>query len=159
MIGREFALETLKAVAKIDEEAFVNALKQAVQLSVLEERSQLGVSTLPLYARLLPPDALRGDDCPAAPEAAPAGGASSRGAVRQSRLDEHAAELAEHFSHSTDAADLTKAVKYGEMAAERALDVYAYGEAVRLLDQASRYRRCWTRMIKPSSAICCWTLC
>jgi len=52
------------------------------------------------------------------------------------RLEEHAAELAEHFSHSTDPADLKKAVEYGEMAARKATDVYAYGEAVRLLEQA-----------------------
>src|SRR5262249_8981867 len=51
------------------------------------------------------------------------------------RLDEHAAELAEHFSHSTDPADLEKAVTYGERAAERAAAVYAYGEAVRRLEQ------------------------
>jgi tetratricopeptide (TPR) repeat protein len=52
------------------------------------------------------------------------------------RLEEHATELAEHFSHSTDPADLTKAVEYSKMAAKRATDVYAYGEAVRLLEQA-----------------------
>ena len=56
--------------------------------------------------------------------------------IYASRLEEHAAELAEHFSHSSDSADLKKAVSYGEMAAKRATDVYAYGEAVRLLEQA-----------------------
>jgi class 3 adenylate cyclase/tetratricopeptide (TPR) repeat protein len=50
--------------------------------------------------------------------------------------EEHAAELAEHFSYSSDSADLQKAVSYGEMAAKRATAVYAYGEAVKLLDQA-----------------------
>jgi hypothetical protein len=57
------------------------------------------------------------------------------------RLEEHAAELAEHFSQSTDPADLTKAVSYGEMAAHRAGSVYAYGEAVRLLEQALKVQR------------------
>ena len=57
------------------------------------------------------------------------------------RLEEHAAELAEHFSQSTDPADLKKAVDYGEMAAKRATDVYAYGEAVRLLDQAIKVQK------------------
>jgi tetratricopeptide (TPR) repeat protein len=51
-------------------------------------------------------------------------------------LEGHAAELAEHFSHSTDPADLKKAVEYAEMGAKRATDVYAYGEAVRLLEHA-----------------------
>src|SRR5207237_8009949 len=54
------------------------------------------------------------------------------------RLDEHAAELAEHFSQSTEEADLEKAVHYGGLAAERAMQVYAYGEAVRHLEQALR---------------------
>ena len=53
-----------------------------------------------------------------------------------SRLEEHAAELAEHFAQSTDRDDLAKAVRYGELAAQRALAVYAYGEAVRHLEQA-----------------------
>jgi predicted ATPase len=56
--------------------------------------------------------------------------------VYKSRLEEHAAELAEHYANSSDLADLKKAVSYGEMAAKRAVDVYAYGEAIRLLEQA-----------------------
>ena len=54
----------------------------------------------------------------------------------EGRLEEHAAELAEHFSHSSTEDDLRKAVEYGELAAERSASVYAYGEAVRYLDQA-----------------------
>jgi predicted ATPase len=42
VIGREFALETLRNVSLIPEETFVTALKEAVHLSILEERSQLG---------------------------------------------------------------------------------------------------------------------
>ena len=52
------------------------------------------------------------------------------------RLEEHAPELAEHFSQSTDRDDLAKAVHYCELAATRAIGVYAYGEAARLLEQA-----------------------
>jgi tetratricopeptide (TPR) repeat protein len=55
--------------------------------------------------------------------------------IYSNRLEQHAAELAEHFSYSSDSADLEKAVSYGEMAARRATDVYSYGEAVRLLEQ------------------------
>ena len=52
------------------------------------------------------------------------------------RPEEHAAELAEHFAQSTEQEDLEKALAYGEMAAERSMAVYAYGEAARLLEQA-----------------------
>jgi len=140
VIGREFALGTLSGVADIKEDAFVNALKEAVQLSVLEERSQVGVVRYrfthaffrqTLYEELIAPQRLQLHQQVA----------RSLETQYAKRLEEHAAELAEHFSQSTDPADLKKAVEYGEMAAKRALDVYAYGEAVRLLEQALKVQR------------------
>jgi tetratricopeptide (TPR) repeat protein len=135
VIGREFALETLKAVAGINEDVFVNALKEAVRLSVLEEHSQRGVVRYrfthaffrqTLYEEMIAPQRLKLHRQVA----------RSLETLYAKRLEEHATELAEHFSHSTDPADLKKAVEYSEMAAKRATDVYAYGEAVRLLVQA-----------------------
>jgi tetratricopeptide (TPR) repeat protein len=135
VIGREFALETLKTVAGINEDVFVNALKEAVRLSVLEERSQRGLVRYrfthaffrqTLYEEMIAPQRLKLHRQVA----------RSLETLYAKRLKEHATELAEHFSHSTDLADLKKAVEYGEMAAKRATDVYAYGEAVRLLEQA-----------------------
>jgi tetratricopeptide (TPR) repeat protein len=134
VIGREFALETLKAVAGINEEVFVDALKEAVRLSVLEERSQRGLVRYrfthaffrqTLYEETIAPQRLKLHRQVA----------HSLETLYAKRLKEHATELAEHFSHSTDPTDLKKAVEYGEMAAQRAADVYAYGEAVRLLAQ------------------------
>jgi DNA-binding CsgD family transcriptional regulator len=52
------------------------------------------------------------------------------------RLGDHAAELAEHFAQSGDPTDLTRAIRYAELAAERAQAVYAYAEAVRHLEEA-----------------------
>jgi DNA-binding CsgD family transcriptional regulator len=54
--------------------------------------------------------------------------------VHSRRLDQHAAELAEHYAYSSEEADLAKAVRFGELAARRATDVFAYGEAVRHLE-------------------------
>ena len=54
----------------------------------------------------------------------------------QARPEEHAVELAEHFSYSSDASDLTKAIRFGELAADRAMAVYAYTEAVGHLERA-----------------------
>jgi DNA-binding CsgD family transcriptional regulator len=51
-------------------------------------------------------------------------------------MEEHAAELAEHYAFSSDPVDLAKAVHYGELAARRATDVFAYGEAARQLERA-----------------------
>jgi tetratricopeptide (TPR) repeat protein len=135
VIGREFALENLKAVAGIDEDIFVNALKEAVRLSILEERSQRGLVRYrfthaffrqTLYEEMIAPQRLKLHRQVA----------RSLETLYAKRLKEHAVELAEHFSHSTDPADLAKAVSYAEMAAKKATDVYAYGEAVRLLEQA-----------------------
>jgi tetratricopeptide (TPR) repeat protein len=135
VIGREFALEILKAVAGINEDVFVNALKEAVRLSVLEERSQSGLVRYrfthaffrqTLYEEMIAPQRLKLHRQVA----------RSLEILYARRLEGHATELAEHFSHSTDPADLMKAVEYGKMAAKRATDVYAYGEAVRLLEQA-----------------------
>lgn len=133
--GREFALETLKAVAGTNEDVFVNALKEAVRLSVLEERSQRGVVRYrfthaffrqTLYEEMIAPQRLKLHQQVA----------RVLETLYAKRLEEHATELAEHFSHSTDPADLKKAVEYSKMASERAINVYAYGEAVRLLEQA-----------------------
>jgi tetratricopeptide (TPR) repeat protein len=134
VIGREFALETLKAVAGMNEDVLVNALKEAVRLSILEERSQRGMVRYrfthaffrqTLYEEMIAPQRLKLHQQVA----------RALETLYAKRLKEHAVELAEHFSHSTGPADLKKAVEYGEIAAERATDVYAYGEAVRLLEQ------------------------
>jgi tetratricopeptide (TPR) repeat protein len=135
VIGREFVIDTLRAVAGINEAVFVDALKEAVRLSILEERSQVGIVRYrfthaffrqTLYEEMIAPQRLKLHEQVA------------RALEKQytKRLEEHASELAEHFSQSTDPADLKKAVSYGVMAAKRATDVYAYGEAVRLLEQA-----------------------
>jgi tetratricopeptide (TPR) repeat protein len=140
VIGREFGLDTLRGVANIEEDAFIKALKEAVQMSVLEERSQPGIVRYrfthaffrqTLYEELIAPQRLKlHQQVARALETQYAG-----------RIDEHAAELAEHFSQSTDPADLSKAVSYGEIAAKRAVSVYAYGEAVRLIEQALKVQR------------------
>jgi tetratricopeptide (TPR) repeat protein len=135
VIGREFAMETLKAMAGTNEDVFVSALKEAVRLSVLEERSQKGMVRYrfthaffrqTLYEEMIAPQRLKLHRQVA----------QSLETLYAKRLKEHAVELAEHFSHSTDPSGLAKAVSYAEMAAKRAAEVYAYGEAVRLLEQA-----------------------
>jgi hypothetical protein len=140
VIGREFSLDTLRGVVNVGEDEFVNTLQEAVRLSVLEERSQLGSIRYrfthaffrqTMYEELIAPQRLKLHQQVA----------RSLETQYAKRLEEHAAELAEHFAQSTDAADLAKAVSYGEMAAQRAVSVYAYGEAVRLLEQALKVQR------------------
>jgi len=135
VIGRDFGLETLQTVAGLGEEPVVSALEESVHVGVLEEQSRPGSIRYrfahaffrqTLYEELIAPRRLRLHQQVAA------------ALERQyaNRLEEHAAELAEHFAQSTDRDDLAKAVRYGELAAARATSVYAYGEAARHLEQA-----------------------
>ena len=140
VIGREFPLDTLRAVVDMSDAVFVDALKEAVQLSILEERSQVGVIRYrfthaffrqTLYEELIAPQRLHIHQQVA----------RSMESLYAKRLEEHASELAEHFSHSTDPVDLKKAVEYGEMAAKKAMGVYAYSEAARLMDQTIKVQK------------------
>ena len=136
VIGREFEFTTLAAVSDVSEEELTTAIEEAVAAAVIEERSQLGGARYrfthaffrqTLYEELIAPRRLRLHQ------------QIARAMEQQysTRLDEHAAELAEHFSQSSNPADLAKAVEYGERAAERSTSVYAFGEAARLLEQAA----------------------
>src|SRR5205823_7981297 len=117
------------------EEALLSALEEALRVGVLEDLSR-GANVRfrfshaffrqTLYEEIFTPRRLRLHQ------------EVARALERQhgARLEEHAAELAEHFAQSSDPADLTKAIRYGELAAQRAMSVYAYGEAVHHLEQA-----------------------
>ena len=117
------------------EEQLLGAIEEAVGVSLLEEHTQgrdvryrftHAYFRQTLYGEMIAPRRLRLHN-----EVAKA--------LEQhygARLDEHAAELAEHFAHSSTEEDLRKAVHYGELAAQRAAGVYAHGEAARLLEQA-----------------------
>jgi tetratricopeptide (TPR) repeat protein/ribosomal protein L40E len=136
VIGREFRLEVLKKVAGLSDEELFKALEEAKKAAVIEERAGVGAAVSyrfahaffrqTLYEETIAPRRIRLHQQVA----------QALKEIYSHRLEEHAAELAEHFSHSSDSSDLEKAVSYGEMAAKRAMDVYAYGEAVRLLEQA-----------------------
>jgi class 3 adenylate cyclase len=135
VIGQDFALQTLQAVSGSGEDEVVAALAEALRVAVLQDTSRPGSVRYrfahgffrqTLYEELITPRRLRlHQQVARALEQQYAG-----------RLDEHAAELAEHFAQSSDPSELGKAVAYGQRAAQRASSVYAHGEAVRLLEQA-----------------------
>jgi tetratricopeptide (TPR) repeat protein len=136
VIGREFRLDVLVKVADITEEEVYKGLEEAKGAAIVEERSAVGTAITyrfahaffrqTLYEEIIAPRRIRLHQQVA----------QTLEVIYANRLTEHAVELAEHFSYSPDLADLGKAVEYGEMAAQRAMDVYDYGEAARLLDQA-----------------------
>ena len=136
VIGREFRLDVLEKVAGITSNEVYGALEEAKRSAIVEERSAIGTAITyrfahaffrqTLYEEIIAPRRVRLHQQVA----------QTLELVYKNRLAEHAAELAEHFSYSPDLDDLGKAVEYGEMAAQRAMDVYDYGEAVRLLERA-----------------------
>jgi DNA-binding NarL/FixJ family response regulator len=136
VIGREFSLEVLRRVQARPDDELESALEEALDASMVEERSA-GAATITyrfthaffqqtLYDEILAPRRLRLHRQVA--------GALEE--VHARRLEEYAAELAEQYAFSSDAADLAKAVAYGELAARRATEVFAYGEAARQLERA-----------------------
>jgi tetratricopeptide (TPR) repeat protein len=135
VIGRDFQARVLQKVASIDDDELFGALDEARKAAVIEERTGTGGKVTyrfghaffrqTLYEETIAPRRIRLHQQVA----------RALEEVYKNRLEERAAELAEHFSYSSDRADLEKAVSYGEMAATRATDVYSYGETVRLLEQ------------------------
>jgi len=135
VMGREFRFEVLQRVSDMPEEELFEALKEAIAAAVIEERILAGTSVIyrfthafmrqALYEEIIAPRRFRFHIQIA----------HVLEELFANRLAEHAGELFNHFSHSTNLEDLTKAVQYGEMAAERAISVFDYGEATRLLEQ------------------------
>jgi DNA-binding CsgD family transcriptional regulator len=135
VIGREFRLDVLLKVADLSEEELYAALEEAQGSVVIEERSAVGgvVSfwfshaffKQTLYEEVFTPRRIRLHQQVAL----------ALEEVHAIRLEEHAPELAEHFSHSSDPSALAKAIEYGEMAAQRATAVFAYAEGVRHLER------------------------
>ena len=138
VIGREFNLAVLQRIAMISEDSFYSALKEAQSAGVIKEHSSVGAVVTyrfvhalfrqTIYEEILAPRRIRLHQQVAI----------ALDDVYPTRLDEHAAELAKHYSYSSEAADLAKTVEYSETAAKQAMSVYAYGEAARMLEQALR---------------------
>jgi tetratricopeptide (TPR) repeat protein len=136
VIGREFRLDVLQKVAGLTDDDLFAAIEEAKRIAIIEERSSLGTVVVYRFAHAYFRTTLYEENIAPRRIRLHLQVARMLEEIHANRLQEHAAELAEHFSYSTDSADLTKAVSYGEMAAERASDVYDYGEAIRLLRQA-----------------------
>jgi len=136
VIGREFELEVLRRIYAGPETELEAALEEAVAASIIEERSVVGVTITyrfthvffrqTLYDEIIAPRRIRLHQ--------QIGRVLEQ--LHEPRLEEHAMELAEHYAFSSDTGDLTKAVHYGEVAANRAIGLFAYSEAGRVLERA-----------------------
>jgi DNA-binding CsgD family transcriptional regulator len=135
-IGREFQLDVLSQVVACPGEELEGALEEASKAGVIEGQSVIGATIIyrfshaffrqTLYDEIMVPRRIRLHQQVA----------RALEDVHARRLEEHSAELAEHYSYASDAGDLAKAVSYAVLAARRATEVFAYGEAARQLERA-----------------------
>jgi len=135
VVGRDFALETLHAVANAPEEEVLVHLEEAQRVGVVESVSRPSVVQFrfahaffrqTLYEEMFTPRRARMHQ--------QVGEALEK--QYAARLEEHAAEMAEHFAEAIEGECLAKAVQYSELAARRAMSVYAYSEAAKHLERA-----------------------
>ena len=138
VVGREFGLDVLEPVAAVPEEGLFRSLEEAVTGGLIEERSSVRTGGSYRFAHALFRQTLYEETiAPRRVRLHQKIGEAIETAYPD-RLEDRASELADHFANATALEDLTKAVAYGEMAARNAQSVFAYGEAVRLLEQALR---------------------
>jgi DNA-binding CsgD family transcriptional regulator len=136
VIGREFQLDVLQQVLARPEEELEAALEEASAAAIIEEHSAVGAAITyrfshaffrqTLYDEIVAPRRIRLHQQVA----------HALEEIYSRRIDEHADELAEHYSFYSDTLNLAKAVRYGELAAKHAAEVFAYGEAAHQLDRA-----------------------
>jgi DNA-binding CsgD family transcriptional regulator len=136
VIGREFQLDVLQRVHTRPDDELESALEEASAAAIIAEQSVIGATITyrfshaffqqTLYDEILAPRRIRLHRQVA----------RALEDVHARRLEDHAAELAEHYAFSSDTSDLTKALEYAKLAAKRATEVFAYGEAARQLDRA-----------------------
>ncbi len=136
VIGREFRLDVLEHVTRLNEDELIAALQEAQERAVIEPYGRAIGSLSFRFTHALIRQTLYEELFVARRMRLHQQFARRLEEVHKGRLTEHAAALAEHFAHSTEAADLAKAVAYGEMAADQAMQVFASSQAQHLLSQA-----------------------
>jgi Cdc6-like AAA superfamily ATPase/tetratricopeptide (TPR) repeat protein len=136
VIGREFRLDVLEQVVPGSDEERYLALEEAISSAVLEDCSTVSASPTYRFTHALFRQALYEELIAPRRNRLHQQVARALEVVYGYRTMDHAGELAEHYAFCSDPEELAKAVTYGELAAKRAANVYAYAEAARLLGRA-----------------------
>jgi hypothetical protein len=136
VIGRDFSLPLLEKVTDLPTDDVLAALEEARKAAIIEEHTGLAGAVSYRFTHALFRQALYEEIIAPRRTRLHVHVARAIEDVYSARLDNHLAELADHYGHSSDPANLCKAVSYGEQAAARAIAVYVYREAVRLLERA-----------------------
>ncbi len=136
VLGREFVVAVVAAVLGEAEEALEPAVEEAVRASIIEEQAARdGVRYR--FAHALFQEVLYADIIAPRRQRLHQHAAHALEEHYRPRAEAHAAELAAHFSHSSEQEDREKTLRYAEVAGRHAMSVYDYGEAARLLEKAT----------------------
>jgi tetratricopeptide (TPR) repeat protein len=134
VLGYEFDLARLLALAELPSEQLLGRLQAARSAGVIDETS--GASGRFRFSHMLIRDTFYGDLSPLDRAALHRRAGLALEVSASGTTDSSAAELAHHFARSAVLGDAGKALDYAVRAGEQALARLAYGEAVGHLDRA-----------------------
>lgn len=133
VIGRDFDIGLLAAVARIDEDAVIDLCDAAVDAAVLRTTDRADRYT---FSHALIEHALYDGLSPARRARAHSAVAEALEATLGDQPRERVGELAYHWNAAVQPTDSTKAVRYAQLAGDRALEQLAPDDAVRWYSQA-----------------------
>jgi DNA-binding SARP family transcriptional activator len=135
ILGREFAVRDLAAVAETEDDAVLEAFDEAITARVLAEAPTVGRLR---FSHVLIRDTLYDALSAAQRRAAHLRAAEVLERLYGSNPQPHLAELAHHFSQALPSGDPARAVAYARRAGDHAIALLAYEEAARLYALALR---------------------
>ena len=135
VVGRDFRLDVLQRVTGWPAEELFSALEEAHERAIIETYAMVGTVGF-RFAHAVFSETLYREIFAARRASLHQQVGMALEETYEQNLEEHSAELADHFGKSAVRVDLEKAVTYGELAARRAIAVFDYGEAARHLEQA-----------------------
>jgi DNA-binding SARP family transcriptional activator len=135
ILGREFGVKELAAVAEIDDDAALEAFDEAITARVLAEAPTVGRLR---FSHALVRDTLYEALSPAQRRAAHVRAGEILEGFYVSNPDPHLAELAYHFFEALPSGEPARAVEYAQRAGDHAIALLAYEEAARLYALALR---------------------
>lgn len=137
VLGREVDAEVVEGVTRLSREQLLQAFDEAFTARVVTEGATPGQMR---FSHALVRDVLYDDLGPSRRVSLHRRTAEVLETLYAGDLDSHLAELAYHFTEAIPGGDADKAIGFGRAAADRAFQLLAYEEAVRLYRMALRAR-------------------
>jgi len=141
VIGQEFPVPALQRVAEAEGDDLFSALEEAQWSGVIDEYLVAGAIVSYRFAHAFFRQSLYEGIIAPRRTLLHQQVAEILEDIYARNQEEHAGELAEHFSHSSNPHGLAKAIAYGDVAAQRACAVFAYGDAANVLERVVKVQR------------------